>query len=286
MSSIIQITECPRDAMQGINTFIPTSKKIEYINALLRGGFSTLDFGSFVSPKAIPQMADTHIVIENINKSKNTELLAIVANLKGAEQAVQYDAIDVLGYPFSVSETFQRRNTNATIEESLNRVDEIQNAAVKNDKKMVVYLSMGFGNPYGDEWSPETVAKWSEILYEKFDIKYQALSDTIGSANPKITSDLFDVLIPSNKSVEFSAHMHVKKENATSILKAAYQAGCRKFEGALKGYGGCPMAKDDLTGNMPTEIMLDWFQNEGVETGIDINNLNAALVLSNEIFNI
>jgi hydroxymethylglutaryl-CoA lyase len=284
MSLKIHITECPRDAMQGIHEFIPTSKKIEYINALLDCGFSTLDFGSFVSPKAIPQMADTHEVIDNLNKSDNTKLLAIVANLKGAEQAVNYDAIDYLGYPFSVSETFQRRNTNASIEESLTRVEEIQNLAIRNGKKMVVYLSMGFGNPYGDEWNPELVAQWSDTLFKKFEIAFQALSDTIGCANPQITSELFDVLIPSNKNIQFSAHMHVKKDNAVAILKAAYESGCRKFEGALKGFGGCPMAKDDLTGNMPTEIMIDWFHNQGIETGVDMNKLNSALILSNEIF--
>jgi hydroxymethylglutaryl-CoA lyase len=285
MSLKIHITECPRDAMQGIHEFIPTSKKIEYINALLECGFSTLDFGSFVSPKAIPQMADTEKVIESLNKSDNTELLAIVANLKGAEQAVNYDKIDFLGFPFSVSETFQQRNTNASIEASLKRVEEIQNLAIKNGKKMVVYLSMGFGNPYGDEWNPDLVALWSDTLYKNFAIEFQALSDTIGCASPQITSELFDVLIPSNKNIQFSAHMHVKKENAVAILKAAYESGCRKFEGALKGYGGCPMAKDDLTGNMPTETMIDWFHNQGIETGVDMNKLNAALIFSNEIFN-
>lgn len=284
MSLKIHITECPRDAMQGIHEFIPTSKKIEYVNALIECGFSTLDFGSFVSPKAIPQMADTIEVIDSLNKSVNTELLAIVANLKGAEQAVNYDAIDFIGYPFSVSETFQQRNTNASIEESLKRVEEIQNLAIKNRKKMVVYLSMGFGNPYGDEWNPDLVAQWSDTLYKKFAIEFQALSDTIGCANPQMTRELFDVLIPSNKNIQFSAHMHVKKENAVPILEAAYESGCRKFEGALKGYGGCPMAKDDLTGNMPTEIMIDWFHNQGIDTGVDMNKLNSALILSNEIF--
>lgn len=284
MISNINITECPRDAMQGIHEFIPTAKKIEYINALLSCGFSTLDFGSFVSPKAIPQMADTDQVIRKINKSANTKLLAIVANLKGAEQAAQYDSIDYLGYPFSVSETFQLRNTNATIEESLKRIEEIQNITVKNGKKMVVYLSMGFGNPYGDLWNPEIVAQWSQSLYENFNIKYQAVSDTIGCANPEITKELFDVLIPLNKNVEYSAHMHVKMENAIPILKAAYESGCKKFEGALKGYGGCPMAKDDLTGNMPTEIMIDWFQKQGIETGVNLNKLNEVLSFSNEIF--
>ncbi len=284
MSLKIHITECPRDAMQGIHEFIPTSKKIDYLNALLECGFSTLDFGSFVSPKAIPQLADTNEVIDGLNKPDNTELLAIVANLKGAEQAVNYDAIDFLGYPFSVSETFQQRNTNSSIEESLKRVEEIQNLALRNGKKMVVYLSMGFGNPYGDEWNPDLVAYWSDKLYKNFAIEFQALSDTIGCANPQITSELFDVLIPSNRNIQFSAHMHVKKENAVAILKAAYESGCSKFEGALKGYGGCPMAKDDLTGNMPTEIMIDWFHNQGIETGVDMNKLNSALILSNEIF--
>jgi hydroxymethylglutaryl-CoA lyase len=284
MNSEVQITECPRDAMQGIQDFIPTNKKVEYINALLACGFSTLDFGSFVSHKAIPQMADTAEVIEQIEHSSDTKLLAIVANLKGAEQAVNYNEISYLGFPFSVSETFQKRNTNADIEMSLKRVGEIQNLCVKYGKKMVVYLSMGFGNPYGDLWSPELVAQWSETLYKNFEIKNQALSDTIGCATPENTKNLFEVLIPANPNVEFSAHMHVQKGQAISILNAAYESGCRKFEGALKGIGGCPMAKDDLTGNMPTELMLAWFESKAVETGIDSNKFNDAMRLANNLF--
>jgi hydroxymethylglutaryl-CoA lyase len=284
MSSKVYITECPRDAMQGIHDFIPTAKKVEYINALLACGFSTLDFGSFVSPKAIPQMADTAEVIEQINHSSETKLLAIVANLKGAEQAVQYNEITYLGYPFSVSETFQKRNTNTDIATSLKTVEEIQNRCVKYGKKLVVYLSMGFGNPYGDLWSPDLVTQWSNTLHKQFEIKYQALSDTIGCATPEITKDLFEVLIPSNSNIEFSAHMHVQKEHALTILNAAYESGCRKFEGALKGIGGCPMAKDDLTGNMPTEVMLDWFKSKGIGTGIHLDKLNHAIHLANNLF--
>jgi hydroxymethylglutaryl-CoA lyase len=270
--------------MQGIHDFIPTAKKVEYINALLACGFSTLDFGSFVSPKAIPQMADTAEVIEQINHSSETKLLAIVANLKGAEQAVQYNEITYLGYPFSVSETFQKRNTNTDIATSLKTVEEIQNRCVKYGKKLVVYLSMGFGNPYGDLWSPDLVTQWSNTLHTQFEIKYQALSDTIGCATPEITKDLFEVLIPSNSNIEFSAHMHVQKEHALTILNAAYESGCRKFEGALKGIGGCPMAKDDLTGNMPTEVMLDWFKSKDIATGIHLDKLNHAIHLANNLF--
>jgi hydroxymethylglutaryl-CoA lyase len=284
MNSKVDITECSRDAMQGIQNFIPTSKKVEYINALLKCGFSTLDFGSFVSPRVIPQMADTAEVIEQINHTSETKLLAIVANFKGAEHAIEFKEITFLGYPFSVSETFQKRNTNADMETSLKRIEEIQNLCVKNGKKMVVYLSMGFGNPYGDIWNPELVAQWSNTLYNRFEIKYQALSDTIGCATPEITKNLFESLIPTNPNIEFSAHMHVQKENAISILNAAYASGCRKFEGAIMGIGGCPMAKDELTGNMPTEVMVDWFHSKGIRTGIHSDNFNEAIQLANNIF--
>ncbi len=285
MKLTVEITECPRDAMQGIHEFIPTSRKVEYLNALLACGFSTLDFGSFVSPKAIPQMADTAKVLEQIELSSKTKLLAIIANTKGAEQAIQFDCIDFLGYPFSVSETFQKRNTNSTIAESLIKLDEIQNLAIKHNKKLVVYLSMGFGNPYNDNWSPEIVAQWSEVLFVKSGIKYQALSDTIGCATPDITRNLFDVLISSNENIQFSAHMHVKKENAIAILDAAFESGCRKFEGALKGYGGCPMAKDELTGNMPTEVLIQWLEKKNVIHGVNLDSLNHALEVANTVFN-
>jgi hydroxymethylglutaryl-CoA lyase len=280
----VQITECPRDAMQGLIEFIPTPIKIKYLNALLKCGFSSLDFGSFVSPKAIPQMRDTIEVLESLESGHPTKLLAIVANFKGAEQAIQFDKIDYLGYPFSVSNEFQLRNTNATIDESWSRLGEIQNLCLKNNKSLVVYLSMGFGNPYGETWHPDLVNKFSEKLFADFSIKYQALSDTIGCATPQVVNEVFSSVISSNNLIEYSAHLHVKPENAISVLSAAFNAGCRKFEGALKGYGGCPMAKDELTGNMPTEIMINWFNQNNIQTSVSTEYLNESLILSNQVF--
>ncbi len=283
-STPIRITECPRDAMQGIKSFIPTELKAEYINSLLKCGFDTIDFGSFVSPKAIPQMQDTGDLLELLITDTKSKLLAIIANERGAEEAAQRDRIHYLGYPFSVSETFQIRNTNSTIEESLTRVEKIQNIAIKQNKELVVYLSMGFGNPYGDEWNPELVIKWSERLSADFGIKNLALSDTIGSATPLIVNQLFKELIPELPNVEFGAHLHTIPQNAYKLVEAAYDAGCVKFEGALKGFGGCPMAKDDLTGNMPTELMIDWMNLNGVPTGIDANQLVTSMNIANKVF--
>lgn len=280
----LKIIECPRDAMQGLHDFIPTDVKANYINTLLKCGFDTIDFGSFVSPKAIPQMRDTAEVLSKLDLSSPSKLLAIVANERGAEEAVQLEEIDYLGYPFSVSEEFQKRNTNATIEESLGRVEAMQNLCVKNNKELVVYLSMGFGNPYGEEWNSEIVYKWCNVLFEKFDIRIQALSDTIGAANPSLVESLFKEIIPALPNVEIGAHLHTRPENAQSIVAAAYAAGCKRFDGALKGLGGCPMAKDDLTGNMPTEVMLDWFEQNGVSTGINTEFLNKALLESKMVF--
>jgi hydroxymethylglutaryl-CoA lyase len=273
----LKIIECPRDAMQGLHDFIPTDIKANYINTLLKCGFDTIDFGSFVSPKAIPQMRDTAEVLSKLELNSDTKLLAIVANERGAEDAIQFEEIDYLGYPFSVSEEFQKRNTNASIEESLGRVEAMQNLCVKNNKELVVYLSMGFGNPYGEEWNSEIVYKWCNILFDKFNIRIQALSDTIGAANPSLVESLFKEIIPALPNVEIGAHLHTRPENAQSIVAAAYQAGCKRFDGALKGLGGCPMAKDDLTGNMPTEVMLDWFDQNGISTGINSEQLNKAL---------
>ena len=283
-STPIRITECPRDAMQGIKTFIPTEEKAKYINALLKCGFDTIDFGSFVSPKAIPQMQDTASLLDLLDTDTASKLLAIVANERGAEQAVQFERVDYLGYPFSVSEEFQKRNTNSTIEESLHRVEHIQNTAVKNNKEVVVYLSMGFGNPYGEAWSPELVIKWSERLSQDLGIKHLALSDTIGCGTPAIVSSLFQELIPALPNVEFGAHLHTLPQNAYKLVEAAHLAGCRKFDGALKGFGGCPMAKDDLTGNMPTELMIDWFDQNQVATGINPDALSEAMRIANNIF--
>lgn len=264
----LKLIECPRDAMQGLHDFIPTSEKIAYINTILDCGFDTIDFGSFVSPKAIPQLKDTVEVLNGLNPS-SSKLLAIVANERGAIDAVQYERIDYLGYPFSVSEEFQQRNTNASIEDSFARVEAIQNLVNKNNKELVLYLSMGFGNPYGEKWHPDIVTDWADKLYNKLDVRIQAVSDTIGAANPSIVNSLFQTLIPSLPNVEFGAHLHTVPENAKSLVEAAYTAGCFRFDGAIKGFGGCPMAADALTGNMPTERMLEWFNEQNIETGIN-----------------
>ncbi len=282
---MIKIIECPRDAMQGIKPFIPTETKAMYLNVLLRVGFDTLDFGSFVSPKAIPQMRDTAEVLERLELAQSkTRLLAIVANRRGAEQAVEFDEIRYLGYPFSISETFQLRNTNATIEESLDRVKVIQDICLRNGKEMVVYISMGFGNPYGDPWNVETVQKWVERLRE-LDITYFQLSDTIGVATPESIAYLFSQLIPAYPQLEIGAHLHTQPHNWREKVKTAYDNGCRRFDGAIKGYGGCPMAKDDLTGNMPTEHLVQFFCDEaGEELSIDRDVFREAMRMSQEVF--
>ena len=272
----LKIIECPRDAMQGLHDFIPTETKVKYINGLLKCGFDTIDFGSFVSPKAIPQMKDTAKVLENLDSSPS-KLLAIVANERGATDACEFERIDYLGYPFSVSEQFQLRNTNSTIDESFSRVEKIKEIADKNNKEIVLYLSMGFGNPYNEAWHPDIVAGWSEKIVTKLDIKIQALSDTIGCATSSMVDSLFSTLIPSFENIEFGAHLHSLPENAKSLIEAAYGAGCRRYDGALMGFGGCPMAKDDLTGNMPTERMLEWFDENSIETGVDMNLLSNSL---------
>jgi hydroxymethylglutaryl-CoA lyase len=265
--------------MQGIKKNIPTDKKIEYLNLLLSSGFDTLDFGSFVSPKAIPQMADTPEIIDKLEESK-TKLLAIIANVRGAEEACKYDKISYLGYPFSISETFQLRNTNSTISQSLSNVDEIQNLCVKHNKQLVVYLSMAFGNPYQDEWSEDIAVHWCGKLSER-GIKIIALSDTVGVSNQHNINLLFSSLIKSLPSVEFGAHLHTTPNTWEEKIKAAFAAGCRRFDGAIGGYGGCPMAKDELTGNMPTEKMLKWFLSEGENLEVDLKKIdNAGLYAS------
>jgi hydroxymethylglutaryl-CoA lyase len=279
----LKLIECPRDAMQGLHDFIPTKVKIDYINEILACGFDTIDFGSFVSPKAIPQMKDSAEVLEGLNDS-DSKLLAIVANERGANDASKFERIDYLGYPFSVSEQFQLRNTNATIDESFSRVEAIQEIAKKSNKELVLYLSMGFGNPYDEVWHPDIVTGWAEKLYSKLDVKIQALSDTIGCADPATVTSLFETLGASLKSVEFGAHLHTIPENAKGLVEAAYNAGCRRFDGAIKGFGGCPMAKDDLTGNMPTELMLDWFDSNEIETGIDSSQFNVAMSKALQVF--
>lgn len=277
------ITECPRDAMQGIKDWIDTSDKIHYLNHLLKCGFDTLDFGSFVSPKAIPQMQDTAAVLEGLDDSE-TKLLAIIANERGAEDASKFERIHFLGYPFSISETFQLRNTNATIEESLKRVEAIANICHKEDKELVLYLSMGFGNPYGDAWSPDLIATWAERLTQLFEVSRLSLSDTIGIATPELVNQVFSTISAEFSNIQISAHLHTLPENAVKLTEAAYEGGCRYFEGAIKGFGGCPMAKDELTGNMPTERMLDWFKEKGIETGVDSTRFSEAFVTSSKIF--
>ncbi|ASS48781.1 MAG: hydroxymethylglutaryl-CoA lyase [Candidatus Fluviicola riflensis] len=278
------ITECPRDAMQGIHDWIPTDLKVAYINQLLQCGFDRLDCGSFVSPKAIPQLKDTREVLDRLDDKGTTKLLTIVANERGAEEAIQFDQIDFLGYPFSISETFQRRNTNASIEESLKRVEVIHNLCVKSGKSLVLYLSMGFGNPYGDEWNAELVMNWSKRLYDTFSINELALSDTIGAATPALVEQLFMAIIPELPGVKLGAHLHTLPQNAQVLVKAAYDGGCRYFDGAIKGYGGCPMAADDLTGNMPTEQMLAYFSQQGIETGILQPAFEQAIMKSSSVF--
>lgn len=280
---MIKIVECPRDAMQGIKTFIPTEEKVDYLNALLKVGFDTLDFGSFVSPKAIPQMRDTAEVLARLDLSgTNTKLLAIVANKRGAVDACQFEEIRYLGYPFSISETFQLRNTNATIEESLDRVAQIQELCTQANKEMVVYISMGFGNPYGDPWNVAIVQKWVERLVQ-MGIGILQLSDTIGVANPDNISYLFGNLLPYYPDIEIGAHLHTEPHNWEEKIAASYQNGCRRFDGAIKGYGGCPMAKDDLTGNMPTENMVYYF-NKYEPLGLDETAFQAAMQKAQQVF--
>lgn len=284
MNKRVYLTECPRDAMQGIKEWIPTERKIAYLNDLLACGFDTLDFGSFVSPKAIPQMQDTAQVLEGLTPDSATKLLAIIANERGAEDAVKFDRIHYLGYPFSISETFQLRNTNATIDQSLKRVEAIANLCHKENKELVLYLSMGFGNPYGDPWSADLIANWSERLMSLFEVSRLSLSDTIGAATPELVKDVFSVVTREFDNIQISAHLHTLPENAQALTQAAYEGGCRYFEGAVKGFGGCPMAKDDLTGNMPTEQMLDWFELNQVETGVHKEAFSQAYVTSSTVF--
>lgn len=281
---MLQIVECPRDAMQGLKEFIPTEQKVRYINQLLKVGFHTIDVGSFVSPKAIPQMRDTAQVLKAIDfSSTRSKLLAIVANKRGAIDAAAHEEISYLGYPFSVSETFQLRNTNATIKESLDRVKSIQEICLANNKTMVVYISMGFGNPYGDDWNVEIVQKWVDELAD-LDIKYLSLSDTIGVSTPETISYLFSNLVPPYPNVTIGAHLHTQPHNWREKIVAAYENGCRRFDGAIKGYGGCPMAKDDLTGNMATENLLVYFEELGLNLNLDKDAFLHAMVKADDVF--
>jgi len=281
---MIQVIECPRDAMQGIEEFIPTEKKAEYINMLLKVGFHTIDFGSFVSPKAIPQMRDTASVLSNLNlDDTNSKLLAIVANSRGADEASSFDEIQYLGYPFSLSETFQKRNTNRSIEDSLVLIEDMQNLCVSRNKNLVIYLSMAFGNPYGEAWDVAIVAKWSEVLVN-MGVRTLALSDTIGASSKETITPLFSQLIPEFQEVTFGAHLHTTPQTWKEKVLAAYTAGCTRFDTSIQGIGGCPMAKDDLTGNMPTEKLLSFFNEYKEDSGVNILAFESAFNMSLEVF--
>jgi hydroxymethylglutaryl-CoA lyase len=281
---MVQLIECPRDAMQGINSFIPTAQKVKYLNQLLQCGFHTLDFGSFVSPKAIPQLADTVEVIQQLElENTSTELLAIVANLRGAEVAVGWEEIKYIGYPFSISETFQLRNTQKTIVESLSLLKEIQDLCMRNRKTLVVYLSMGFGNPYGDTWSPEIVLDWAEKVQQE-GVSIISLADTTGVATPESIQSLFTTLIPAWPQVIFGAHFHSTPDTWEEKIEAAWNSGCRRFDGALKGIGGCPFAKEELTGNLATENIYHWLTQKNIPTNVSETELHQALKIASETF--
>ena len=280
----VKIIECPRDAMQGIKTFIPTANKVTYIQSLLRVGFDTIDFGSFVSSKAIPQMQDTADVLAQLDLSQTqSKLLAIIANTQGAEAACAFPEIQYLGFPFSISENFQMRNTHKTISQSLISLQEILNLADAKNKQVVAYLSMGFGNPYGDPWNTEIVGEWTEKL-ATMGVKIVSLSDTIGSSTPEMISYLFSNLIPAYPAIEFGAHLHTTPDSWFEKIDAAYKAGCRRFDGAIQGFGGCPMATNHLTGNMPTEKLLSYFTAQKASTNLSPMSFESAYNEASKVF--
>ena len=284
MPKKIKIIECPRDALQGIKTFIPTELKINYIQSLLRVGFDTLDFGSFVSPKAIPQMRDTKEVLDKLDLgSTKTKLLSIVANLRGAEMACSIDSIDYLGFPFSISENFQMRNTHKTISESEIVLKDILEITQKSNKKLVVYMSMAFGNPYGDPWNVDIVGEWADRL-QSMGVEILSLSDTIGSSKSESITYLFSNLIPKFPLIEFGAHLHTHPNSWYEKLNAAYKAGCYRFDGAIQGFGGCPMASDSLTGNMPTEKIISYLNSEKIKTNLNVLAFESAHNEASKLF--
>ena len=284
LSRSIKIIECPRDAMQGIKEFIPTKDKIRYIQSLLEVGYDTIDFGSFVSPRAIPQMRDTAQVVEALDLSDtNTKLLAIVANMRGVNDACQFQQIDYLGYPFSLSEIFQMRNTSKTIGQSCDLLREIMNTADKFNKQVNVYFSMGFGNPYGDPWNEQIVEEWV-VKVKAMGVKIISLSDTVGSADADSIKRIFKHLIPKYPEIEFGAHLHTHPKSWFEKVDAAYQAGCKRFDSAIKGFGGCPMAKDELVGNLPTEKLLTYFTQNKVKTPINTTAFENAYNEAQRIF--
>jgi hydroxymethylglutaryl-CoA lyase len=281
----VKIIECPRDAMQGIKTFIPTANKVTYIQSLLRVGFDSIDFGSFVSPKAIPQMQDTAEVLAQLDLSQTkSKLLAIIANTQGAETACSFPEIQYLGFPFSISENFQMRNTHKTISQSLVSLQEILNLADAKNKQVIAYLSMGFGNPYGDPWNTEIVGEWTEKL-AGMGVKIVSLSDTIGSSTPEVISYLFSNLIPAYPTIEFGAHLHTTPNSWFEKIDAAYHAGCLRFDGAIQGFGGCPMATNHLTGNMPTEKLLSYFTAQKATTNLSPMSFESAYNEASKVFN-
>ena len=283
MSKVLQLIECPRDAMQGIHDFIDTDKKVAYINSLLKCGFHTLDCGSFVSPKAIPQMKDTSDVLDRLDDSKGTKLSVIVANERGANDAANHSRVDILGFPFSVSDDFQKRNTNASREEALDRVKAVKELCVKHDKELLIYLSMAFGNPYGEVWNAEIVAEWTAKL-SALDIQLFMPSDTIGSSNKDSISLVYGLLNKEFPNLQIGAHLHTTPDTWTEKVQAAWDNGCRRFDSAIKGLGGCPMAKDDLTGNMATENVLSFLDDNKVQSGIDRNAFLVSMQLAGNTF--
>nr|MBC7611994.1 hydroxymethylglutaryl-CoA lyase [Pseudopedobacter sp.] len=284
MSDKIKLIECPRDAMQGIHNFIPTDLKAQYINLLLKVGFDTIDFGSFVSVKAIPQMKDTAELVKKLDLSgTKTKLLAIIANTRGAEDACKFEEIEYLGFPFSISETFQQRNTNSSIEESLIRVEEIQNLCSKSSKKAVIYLSMGFGNPYGDPWNLEILSHWTEKLIA-LDIEILSLADTIGISSSQKIKEIYPYLTQKYTSVEWGMHLHSTPNESHSKIEAAFESGCQRFDSALKGYGGCPMATDELTGNIATEKVFEYLKSIDNLSSINHTAWKESIDFSSQIF--
>lgn len=280
----VKIIECPRDAMQGIKAFIPTANKVAYIQSLLRVGFDTIDFGSFVSAKAIPQMQDTAEVLAQLDLSQTkSKLLAIIANTQGAIAAATFPEIQYLGFPFSISENFQMRNTHKTIAESIITLREILAIANQSNKEVVAYLSMGFGNPYGDPWNTEIVGEWTEKLAD-MGVKILSLSDTVGSSTPDVIGYLFSNLIPKYPQIEFGAHLHTTPDKWFEKIDAAYNAGCRRFDGAIQGFGGCPMATDQLTGNMPTEKLLSYFTSKKENTNLSPMSFESAYNEASKLF--
>jgi hydroxymethylglutaryl-CoA lyase len=284
MAEHIRITECPRDAMQGLHNFVPTDIKAEYINLLLQVGFDTIDFGSFVSPKAMPQMRDTANVLSKLDLSNTrSKLLAIMANYRGAKDAVSHDEITYLGYPFSISETFQLRNINTTIEQAFDNVKRINELCTAKNKELLIYLSMGFGNPYGDEWSNEIVQHWAQKMIDE-GIGHIALSDTVGVATPEQIISLYPALTKLSEITEFGVHLHSTPDTWMGKIAAAHESGCKKFDVALKGYGGCPMAKDELTGNIATENMVAYLLHQNIDPGLNLDKLSEAMDYSGKVF--